>query len=94
MSKLHHNKIIIRHQDGEEKEYEILLTVSSSETNRDYIVYSDIKENNKHERYVHADAYTIDDNGYKLNPIESDKEWDTIMSIISTVQLNEVGGRN
>jgi len=93
MNKIHQNKIIIRHEDGEEKEYYILFTLSSSETKKDYLVYSDIKDNNKHERYVHADTYTIDDLGYHLEPIATDKEWDTIMSILCTVQLNESAGR-
>lgn len=89
MGKIKDNKIIITNKDGMEEEYEVLFTCKSSETNKNYLVYSTENESNTGEYYIHVGSFDPSCEDYKIEPVTDEKEWDTIMDIIQVVSSND-----
>ena len=89
MAKIKDNKLIILNSDGIEEECDILFTVTSKETNKNYLVYSESKTNDDGEYYVHAGSFDMSCQEFKIEPIADDKEWDTILNILQTITNND-----
>ena len=66
------NKIVVINEKGKEVEYEVLFTFESDETERSYIVYTDNKKDKKGRT--------------EMIPIESEKEWKVIETILESIQ--------
>ena len=64
-------------EDGKEIECEVLFTFESDETNKNYIVYTD---------------NTTDEENIDLIPIETEKEWKIIETILNELQAEINGG--
>lgn len=75
--------------DGKEVECEVLFTFESDETKKNYIVYTDNTIDEEGNTKVYASIYNPDENETKLLPIETDKEWKIIETILEELQ-NEV----
>lgn len=71
---------------GEEVECEVLFTFESEETKRNYIVYTDNTLDESGNTKVYASIYNPDEDETKLLPIESDKEWRIIETILEELQ--------
>ncbi len=71
---------------GETMECEVVLTIDSDEYKKSYIVYTDhtIDENGNYRTY--ASVYDPTGKDLKLNPVESDEEWDMIESVLASAQ--------
>ena len=81
------NKIVIINEKGKEVEYEVLFTFESDETERNYIVYTDNKKDKKGNTKVYASIYKEDKDGKtEMLPIESEKEWKVIETILESIQ--------
>ena len=75
--------------EGKEIECEVLFTFESDETKKNYIVYTDNTIDEEGNTKVYASIYNPDQDETKLLPIETDKEWKIIETILDELQ-NEV----
>ena len=80
------NKFIVINDEGKEIECEVLFTFESEETNKNYIVYTDNTVDEIGNIKVYASIFDPNSDTTKLDPIETDKEWNMIESILETLQ--------
>ena len=71
---------------GKEIEREVLFTFESDETKKNYIVYTDNTTDEEGNTKVYASIYNPNEEDVKLTPIETDKEWKIIETILSELQ--------
>ena len=86
MKKMKENKFVLLDEKGQEKEYDVLFTFESEETNKNYIVYTDNSLDETGNVQVFASVYNPEDENTKLEPIETEKEWKVIETILDTLQ--------
>ena len=72
--------------EGKEIECEVLFTFESEETNKNYIVYTDNTTDEEGNTKVYASIYYPDQEETKLEPIETDAEWNKIQQILDVIQ--------
>ena len=72
--------------EGKEVECEVLFTFESDETKKNYIVYTDNTVDEEGNTKVYASIYNPDQDETKLLPIETDKEWKIIETILEELQ--------
>ena len=77
---------MVTDDEGKEIECEILFTFKSDETGKDYIVYTDNTEDEEGNTKVFASIYNPDEDEAKLLPIETEKEWRIIETILDELQ--------
>ena len=73
-------------ENGREIVYDVLFTFESEETNKNYIVYTDQSKDDKANIQVYASIYDPENPNSKLEPIETEKEWKVIETILETLQ--------
>lgn len=73
-------------ENGKEIECEVLFTFESTETNKNYIVYTDDSTDEEGNTRVYASIYNPDEEELKLSPIETDKEWKIIETVLNELQ--------
>ena len=73
-------------ENGNEIVYDVLFTFESEETNKNYIVYTDDSKDEEGNIQVYASVYDPENPKSKLGPIETDKEWKVIETILNTLQ--------
>lgn len=78
--------------EGKEVECEVLFTFESDETGKNYIVYTDNTVDEEGNTKVYASIYNPDQDETKLLPIETDKEWKIIETILEELQNEAVNG--
>ncbi len=76
----------IVNDEGKEVECEILFTFDSDETKKSYIVYTDNTLDEGGSTKVYASVYDPTGQNPSLMPIETEKEWQVIENILSSVQ--------
>ena len=72
--------------DGKEIECEVLFTFESDETKKNYIVYTDNTLDEQGNTKVYASIYNPNEENTNLIPIETDKEWKIIETILDELQ--------
>ncbi len=72
--------------EGKEVECEVLFTFESNETGKNYMVYTDNSEDEDGNTKVYASIYDPEDKEMKLQPIETDKEWEIVETILKEIQ--------
>ena len=72
--------------EGKEIDCEALFTFESDETKKNYIVYTDNTLDEEGNTKVYASIYNPDQDETKLLPIETDKEWKIIETILDELQ--------
>ena len=80
--------------EGKEIECEVLFTFESDETKKNYIVYTDNSLDDEGNVRVFASIYDPNDEETKLLPIETDKEWKIIETILEELQNEANSGEN
>ena len=80
----------VMNEEGKEVECEVLFTFESEETKKNYIVYTDNTTDDDGNTKVYASIYIPNDEKSILYPIESEKEWKIVETILSELQA-EVG---
>jgi len=75
------NKKLKTVENGNIKEYSILLEFTSNDTNKKYIFYYD--ENNKQ---IYISYYRIEDNLYILTPIKDEEEINMCKNILEDIK--------
>ena len=83
---MENNKFVMIDENGQEREYDVLFTFESEETNKNYIAYTDNTIDETRNVEVYASIYNPGDPQTKLEPIESEKEWKVIETILETLQ--------
>ena len=73
-------------ENGNEVVYDVLFTFESDETKKNYIAYTDQTKDENGNIQVYASIYDPNNPNSKLEPIESDKEWKVIETILETLQ--------
>jgi uncharacterized protein YrzB (UPF0473 family) len=72
--------------EGKEVECEALFTFESDETKKNYIVYTDNSQDEEGNTKVYASIYNPNEDETKLLPIETEKEWKIIETILEELQ--------
>ncbi|MDD3341236.1 MAG: DUF1292 domain-containing protein [Bacilli bacterium] len=72
--------------EGKNIECEALFTFESDETGKNYIVYTDNTTDEEGNTKVYASIYNPNEENTSLQPIETDKEWKLIETILSELQ--------
>ncbi len=72
--------------NGKEIVCEVLFTFNSEETKKDYIVYTDNTTDDEGNVRVYASIYDPNKEKTELIPIETDREWKIIETILDTIQ--------
>ena len=80
--------------NGKEIECEVLFTFESDETKKNYIVYTDNTIDDDGNTKVYASVYNPNEEETKLMPIETDKEWKIIETILEEIQSEASNGNN
>ena len=76
----------VTNDEGKEVECEVLFTFESDETKKNYIVYTDNTLDDEGNTKVYASIYNPEEEETKLLPIETDKEWKIIETILEELQ--------
>ena len=79
-------KFMVLDENGKQVECEPLFTFESDETKKNYIVYTDNTVDEEGNTKVYASIYNPDQDETKLLPIETDKEWKIIETILEELQ--------
>lgn len=82
----------IFNDEGKEIECEVLFTFESNETGKNYMVYTDNTEDEEGNVKVYASIYNPEEKEPKLEPIETDKEWEIVETILNQVQEEVMKG--
>ena len=82
----------VMNDEGKEVECEVLFTFESEETKKNYIVYTDNTVDEEGNTKVYASIYNPDQDETKLLPIETDKEWKIIETILDELQNEATNG--
>ena len=72
-------------KDGKEIEFEILFTFESDETKKNYMVYTDNTKDEQGNTKVYASVFNPDAEVLELLPVETEREWKIIETIISSI---------
>lgn len=80
------NTFKVINNEGQEVVCNILFTFDSEETGKSYIVYTDNSTDDQGNVQVYASIFDPDDPNTKLEPIETEKEWKVIETILETLQ--------
>ena len=76
----------VMNEKGEEVICEALFTFDSDKTKKNYIVYTDNTIDEEGNTKVYASIYNPDQDETKLLPIETEKEWKIIETILEELQ--------
>ena len=76
----------VMNDEGKEIECEALFTFESDETKKNYIVYTDNTKDESGNTKVYASIYNPEEESTTLQPIETEKEWKIIETILSELQ--------
>ena len=80
------NTFKVMDNDGKEVVCEVLFTFDSEETNKSYIVYTDNTTDDKGNVKVYASVYKKEAESTELLPIETEREWKIIETILESIQ--------
>jgi len=83
---MENNKFTVINDEGKEVECEVLFTFESEETKKNYIVYTDNTTDKSGNVKVYASVYEPESEKTELLPIETDREWKIIETILESIQ--------
>lgn len=80
------NKFTVLDEDGKEVTCEVLFTFNSEETKKDYMVYTDNTTDEEGNIKVYASIFDPMAEKTELIPIETEREWKIIETILESIQ--------
>ena len=80
------NKFKVIDKDGKEIEFEVLFTFESDETKKNYMVYTDNSTDEEGNVRVYASVFEPDAEPLELLPVETEREWKIIETILDSIQ--------
>ena len=75
----------VLNSEGKEVECELLFTFDSDETGKSYMAYTDNTTDEAGNVKVYASIYNPEEENPKLMPIETEKEWKLIETILEEI---------
>lgn len=91
------NKFTLIDDNGVETTYDVLFTYESEETKKHYIAYTDNSLDETGNIQVYASIFDPTNPNSRLEPIETEKEWKIVETILETLQeevRKKVEGQN
>ena len=79
-------KFTITNEEGKELECDVLFTFDSDEFKKSYIIFTDNTLDDNGNIKVYANTYDPTGKDINLGKIETDKEWDVIENLLSSLQ--------
>ena len=80
------NTFTVRDNEGKEITCEVLFTFESDETKKNYIVYTDNSLDESGNIKVYASIFDPSKDTTELMPIETEREWKIIETILESIQ--------
>ncbi len=80
------NTFQVLDENGKEVTCEVLFTFDSEETNKSYIVYTDNTTDDDGNIRVYASIFDSKSENMELKPIESEREWKIVETILESIQ--------
>ena len=80
------NTFTVMDENGKQITCEVLFTFDSEETKKSYIVYTDNTTDEDGNVRVYASVYRPDEENTELLPIESEREWKIVETILESIQ--------
>lgn len=80
------NTFTVMDENGKEVSCEVLFTFDSEETKNNYIVYTDNTTDDEGNVRVYASIFDPMSENTELKPIESEREWKIIETILESIQ--------
>lgn len=80
------NTFTVMDENGKEVTCEVLFTFDSEETNKSYMVYTDNTTDEDGNVKVYASTFDPNAENTELKPIETDREWKIIETILESIQ--------
>ena len=80
------NTFKVMDSDGKEVVCEVVFTFDSEETKKSYKVYTDNTTDEKGNVKVYASVYKPESTNTELLPIETEREWKIIETILESIQ--------
>lgn len=81
-------------KDGKEIEFEILFTFESDETKKNYMVYTDNTVDEGGNTRVYASVFKPDSEVLELLPVETEREWKIIETILESIKEENNNNNN
>ena len=86
MSNTKKNTFTVLNDEGKEVECEVLFTFESEETHKNYLVYTDNTTDENGNIKVYASIFDPSKESSDLLPIETEREWKIIETILEEIQ--------
>lgn len=85
------NTLTLKDDNGEKKDYRILLDIEDTTNKINYVIYTDDETNKKGETICYASTYVRRSKGNmtKLKPVIMKEEFDFIEKILSSLEEKE-----
>lgn len=80
------NTFTVMDENGKEVTCEVLFTFDSEETKKNYIVYTDNTTDEEGNVRVYASTFDPANEATELKPIETEREWKIIETILESIQ--------
>lgn len=80
------NVFQVLNENGVEVTCEVLFTFDSEETKKSYIVYTDNTTDEEGNVRVYASIFDPEKPNTELKPIESEREWKIVETILESIQ--------
>lgn len=80
------NTFTVLDENGKEVTCEVLFTFDSEETKKSYIVYTDNTTDEEGNVRVYASIFDPNKETTELQPIETDREWKIVETILESIQ--------
>lgn len=84
-SKIKEDQLILKDDNGNEFQYEIIATVASKENNKNYVVFTDNSLDEDGCVITFASIYDPTGEDKKLYPIETEEEWDFVEKLLANL---------
>lgn len=81
-------------ENGKEVTCEVLFTFDSEETKKSYMVYTDNTTDDDGNVRVYASTFDSASEKLELKPIETDREWKIVETILESIQEENNSGTN
>lgn len=80
------NTFTVLDENGKEVTCEVLFTFDSEETKKSYMVYTDNTTDEEGNVRVYASTFDPNAENTELKPIETDREWKIVETILESIQ--------
>lgn len=88
------NTFTVMDENGKEVICEVLFTFDSEETKKSYIVYTDNTTDEEGNVRVYASIFNPDKETTELQPIETEREWKIVETILESIQEENNNNNN